>query len=288
VNDKSSMDLGPRHRTVITAGRSWIPLDLGELWRYRGLFWVLAMRDFKVRYKQTLLGGAWAILQPFTYMVVFTMLFTLIGRYPTEAGEGTPPYPVLLYCGLLPWQLFASTLTRSGNSLVANRNLITKVYFPRLLLPAAPMLVALVDFALATIVLAGLMIWYGITPGVEILALPLFVLLAMATALAVSLWLSAINAIWRDVTHIIPFLAQAGMFVTPVVYQTSTIIPKDWQNIYSLNPMAGAVEGCRWALVNTNFTLGPILITSIISVILLLVGGLYFFRQMERRIADVV
>ena len=282
---------GPGRTVVIQPHRGWVPIDLPELWRYRELIGFLALRDLKVRYKQSLLGIAWAVLQPLVTMVVFSLLFALLlGRDGMPTVEGVP-YAVSTYCALVPWQLFAAALTASGDSLVANQHLITKVYFPRLVTPIAPILAALVDFVLAFAVLLGMMLWFGITPGPGALALPLLALLAVATALSVSLWLSALNALYRDVRHALPFLAQTWMFATPVVYTAESVLsgqPGWLRFVYGLNPMAGVVEGFRWALLGGASPPWEALVTSVVVVAALLVGGAFFFRRMERSFADLV
>lgn len=275
----------------ISARSGWVAIDLAELWRYRELIGFLAMRDVKVRYKQSLLGAAWAVLQPLLTMVVFSVLFGLLlgaNRKPTLEGV---PYAVSTYCALVPWQLFARAFSASGESVVANQRLITKVYFPRLVAPIAPLLASLVDFGLAFVVLLGLMAVYGVAPSAAVLTLPIFVSLALVTALAASLWLSALNAIYRDVRHTLPFLVQTWMFVTPVVYTTESVMsgrPEWVQLLYGLNPMAGVVEGFRWALLGAASPPWAVLGTSVIVVTTLLVGGLYYFRRMERTFADLV
>jgi lipopolysaccharide transport system permease protein len=269
-------------RVVIQARRGWVPVDLAELWRYRELIGFLAMRDLRVRYKQSLLGAAWAVIQPLVTMVVFTLLFgLLLGRDRMPGMDGVP-YAVSTYCALVPWQLFAASLASSGDSLVANQHVITKVYFPRLVAPIA---------RLAFAVLLGMMLWFGLVPGWEVLALPFFSLLAVAAALAVSLWLSAINAIYRDIRHTLPFLTQIWMFATPVVYSTAKVVgdQPDWVRfVYGLNPMAGVVEGFRWALLGGANPPWPALVSSVVVVAVLLVGGAFFFRRMERTFADLV
>ena len=260
------------------------PIDLRELWRYRELLWFLALRDIKVRYKQTLLGAAWAILQPFLTMIVFSVVF---GRFAGIPSEGAP-YPVFAYCGLLPWQLFAYALTQSSASLVANQRLITRVYFPRLVVPIASLLCGLVDFAVALPVLLGMMLYYGITPPpAAIAAVPLFIILALLTALAAGLWLSAMNAVYRDVQYAVPFLTQFWLFITPVAYPAS-LVPERFRWLFGLNPMAGVVEGFRWALLGKARPDGGLLALSTAAVIALLLGGLLYFRRMEREIADLV
>jgi len=260
-----------------------VPLRLKELWEYRELLYFLVWRDIKVRYKQTVLGAAWAIIQPFFTMVVFSIFFGRLAGIPSDGL----PYPIFAYCALLPWQLFSHALTESGNSLVGNQNLITKVYFPRLVIPLSAVLAGLVDFAVAFLVLVGMMAYYGIAPTIPAVTLPLFILLAIATALAVGLWLSALNVQYRDVRYTIPFLTQFWLFSTPIAYPSS-LVPEGWRVLYGLNPMAGVVEGFRWALLGTRNAPGPMLAVSVAVVVALLVGGLYYFRRMEKGFADVV
>lgn len=260
----------------------WVAIDFNELWRYRELLVFHAIRDIKVRYKQTALGAAWAILQPVLTMVVFSIFF---GQLAGIQSDGLP-YPIYSFCALLPWQLFVFALTQSSNSLVENAQLLTKVYFPRLIIPLASVLAGLVDFAIASVVLVGLMFYYGISPGWEIWTLPLFTLLAVATALAVGLWLSALNVKYRDVRYTIPFLAQFWLFITPVAYP-STLVPDKWQAIYGMNPMVGVVDGFRWALLG-KAPPGPMLAVSVIATGVLLVGGLFYFRRMEKCFADIL
>ena len=257
--------------------------NLTDVWAYRELLYFLVWRDVKVRYKQTVLGAAWAILQPVMTMVVFSIFF---GRFAKMPSDGVP-YPVFAFAALLPWQLFAYALSESANSLVGSQNLITKVYFPRLIVPLASALAGLVDFAIAFIVLLGLMWHYGIVPTRAVVLLPLFVVLALATALAVGLWLSSLNVKYRDVRYTIPFLTQFWMFATPVAYPTS-IVPERWRALLGLNPMAGVVEGFRWALLGRAEGPGPVLAVSVTVVALMLVGGLMYFRQIERTFADLV
>lgn len=268
---------------VIRPSRGWISLNLRDLWEYRELLYFLVWRDIKVRYKQTAIGAAWAIIQPFMTMVVFSVFFGSLAKVPSDGL----PYPVFAYCALLPWQLFAHALTESGNSLVANQNLITKVYFPRLVIPLAAVLSGIVDFGIAFLVLLGLMFFYGIVPTVAVVTLPLFVLLAISTALAVGLWLSALNVEYRDVRYTIPFLTQFWLFLTPVAY-SSTLVPEQWRALYGLNPLAGVVEGFRWALLGKASLAGPMLAVSVGVVMLLLVSGTYYFRRMEKTFADFV
>jgi lipopolysaccharide transport system permease protein len=279
-------------KLIIRPRPGWRPIDFRELWHYRELLWFLALRDIQVRYKQTLFGAAWAVIQPLFTMLVFSVFFGYLGGMGRRI-EGGIPYPVYTYCALLPWQLFAYALTQASNSVVASRGLITKVYFPRLIVPMAPLLCGLVDFAVAFVLLAGMMAVYmatgngnGIIIGWQILALPLFLLLALATSLAVSLWLSALNALYRDVQYTLAFLTQLWLFATPVAYPSS-IVPEKWRWVIGLNPMAGVVDGFRWSLLGSDPP-GPMLWVSTISVALLLVGGLFFYRRMEKTFADLV
>jgi len=263
--------------------KSWASIGLRELWEYRELLYFLTWRDIKVRYKQTALGAAWAVMQPFFIMVVFSLFFGKLAGVPSDGI----PYPVFAFCGLLPWQLFAHALTESSNSLVGNQNLITKVYFPRLVVPIAAVLGGVVDFAIAFVILLVMMLYFGIVPGWAIVTLPLFIVLAVTTALAVGLWLSALNVKYRDVRYTMNFLVQFWLFATPVAYPSS-LIPEQWRWAYGLNPMAGVVEGFRWALLGKTDPPGALLAVSIAVVVLLLIGGLYYFRKMEQEFADVV
>ena len=267
----------------IEPAKGWTTVGLRELWQYRELLYFLTWRDIKVRYKQTALGAAWAIIQPFFMMVVFSLFFGRLARVPSDGI----PYPVFSFCALLPWQLFAHALTESSNSLVGNQNLITKVYFPRLVIPMAAVLGGLIDFLIAFAILLLLMLYYGIVPGWAIMTLPGFLLLAIGTALGVGLWLSALNVQYRDVRYTINFLVQFWLFATPVAYPSS-LIPEKWRALYGLNPMAGVVEGFRWALLGKSEPPGMMLWVSVAVVVLLLLGGLYYFRRMEQEFADVV
>jgi lipopolysaccharide transport system permease protein len=267
----------------IRPSSSWSSPGLKELWEYRELLYFLVWRDVKVRYKQTALGAAWAVIQPLMMMAVFSLFFGYLARVPSDGI----PYPIFTFCALLPWQLFSHALTESSNSLVANERLITKVYFPRLVVPIAAVLGGMVDFAIAFALLLVMMLYYGIAPTWAIVALPGFILLAVLTALGVGLWLSALNVQYRDVRHTIGFLVQFWLFATPVAY-SSSIIPERWRPLYGLNPMAGVVEGFRWALLGKSQAPGALLAVSIVVVVLVLVGGLYYFRRMEQEFADVV
>jgi lipopolysaccharide transport system permease protein len=269
--------------TVIRPSRGWVPLRLQDLWEYRELLYFLIWRDVKVRYKQTALGAAWAIIQPFFTMVIFSIVFGRLAKIPSDGI----PYPIFAYCALLPWQLFSRALTESGISVVANERLITKVYFPRLVIPLSAVLAGLVDFGFAFVILLGMMAYYGITPTAAVFTLPFFLLLALGTALGVGLWLSALNVQYRDVRYTIPFLTQIWLFATPIAYPSS-LVPEPWRSLFGLNPMAGVVEGFRWALLGTAHPPGLILVVSVAAILALLVGGLYYFRRMERTFADVV
>ena len=261
----------------------WADIGFRELWDYRELLYFLTWRDVKVRYKQTALGAAWAIIQPLFMMLVFSLFFGRLAKIPSDGI----PYPIFTFCALLPWQLFAHALTESSNSLVANERLITKVYFPRLVVPIAAVLGGLVDFAVAFAILLVMMLYYGIVPSWAIVTLPGFILLAVMTALGVGLWLSALNVKYRDVRYTINFLIQFWLFATPVAYPSS-LVPEKWRALYGLNPMAGVVEGFRWALLGKTEAPGAMLWVSVAVVILILVGGLYYFRRMEQQFADVV
>ena len=268
---------------LITPANRWIPLNLGELWEYRELLYFLVWRDIKVRYKQTALGAAWAVMQPLFMMLVFSLFFGRLAKVPSDGI----PYPVFAFCALIPWQLFANALTESSNSLVGNQNLITKVYFPRLVIPIAAVLSGLVDFAISFVILIGMMLYFGIVPGWSIVVLPGFILLAVLTALAVGLWLSALNVQYRDVRYTMSFLIQFWLFATPVAYPSS-LIPESWRALYGINPMAGVVEGFRWALLGKTSPPGAMLWVSVLVVASLLIGGLYYFRRMEQEFADIV
>ena len=269
--------------TIIQPSKGWVSLKLRELWDYRELLYFLVWRDIKVRYKQTALGAAWAILQPFMTMVVFSIFFGKLAKVPSDGI----PYPVFSFCALLPWQLFAHALTESSNSLVSNQRLITKVYFPRLVIPLAAVLGGLVDFCIAFVVMLGMMFYYGIVPTAAALTLPLFLVLAIATALAVGLWFSALNVEYRDVRYVMPFLVQFWLFITPIAY-SSSLVPEKWRVLYALNPMAGVVEGFRWALLGKTGGVGPMVFISALVVCVLLVAGLIYFRRMEKTFADII
>jgi len=267
----------------IEPSKGWVSLKLGELWTYRELLYFLTWRDIKVRYKQTALGAAWAIIQPVFTMVVFSLFF---GRLARIASDGIP-YPIFAYAALVPWTFFANGLSQSSNSLVGSANLIKKVYFPRLAIPISTVLSEAVDFALAFVVLLVMMFFYAITPTLNVLFLPLFLLLALTTSLGVGLWLSAMNVQYRDVRYVVPFVTQFWMFATPIAYPSS-LLPQPWRTLYGINPMAGVVEGFRWALLGTNSAPGPMIAVSSLAAIAILISGAFYFRRMEKTFADVV
>ncbi len=270
--------------TVIRPSRGWTPLDLRELWDYRELLYFLVWRDVKIRYKQTAIGAAWVVLQPLLTAGIFAVVF---GHFAHLQTNGVP-YMVLTYSALLPWLLFANALTSSTKSIVENQALVTKVYVPRLLIPIAPVLAGLVDFAVGSLVLVGLMAWYQIVPPAQLWTLPFFVLFAVLTAIAVTLWLSALNVKYRDVQYTVPFLVQAWFFATPVAY-SALIFPLSIRPWIGVNPMAGVVQGFRWALVGHQAAqVGHLMLFSFGMVLLLLVGGIEYFRRVERSFADVV
>lgn len=276
-NDKAGLPI-----TVIRPLRGWVPINLREIWAYRELLYFLTWRDVKVRYKQTVLGFAWAILQPFLMMIVFSLFFGNLLDVPSE----DIPYPLFSYAALLPWTLFAQGINRSSGSLVDNVSMIQKIYCPRLLVPVSGILTPVVDFAIAFIILIGMMFYYGYTPTVRIFMIIPLLLLALSTALGVGLWLSAINVRYRDVKYTIPFLVQLWLFASPVVY-SSSLLPERFQTIYGLNPMAGVIEGFRWALLGTDPP-GSLLMVSVLIVITVLISGAFYFRRMEKTFADVV
>lgn len=271
------------HLTVIRPSRPWYSLGLRDLWEYRDLLYFLVWRDVKVRYKQTLIGVGWAVLQPVMTMIVFTVIF---GRFAHIPSDGLP-YALFSYTGLLPWQLFAFALNESSNSLVMNQQLITRVYFPRLLVPIAAVLAGLVDVACACAFLLVLLLVGGIIPGPQLAALPFIVLLCLGTALAVGLWLSALNVRFRDVRYVIPFLTQCWLFATPIVYPAS-MVPEQFRLIYGLNPMAGVVEAFRWSVLGRSPFPAGLLAVGAGMAFFLLFSGLIYFRRVERSFADVI
>jgi lipopolysaccharide transport system permease protein len=268
---------------VIKPSTGWIALKLNEVWEYRELLYFLVWRDIKVRYKQTALGAAWAIIQPVFSMIVFSIFFGRLAKMPSDGI----PYPIFAFTGLVPWTFFANGLSQSSNSLVDSANLIRKVYFPRLTIPIANVLSGLVDFAIAFGVLVIMMLYYGVVPSIRMIWLPAFLLLALITALAVGLWLSVLNVEYRDVKYTVPFLTQFWLFATPIVYPSSLLKGK-WRTLFGLNPMVGVVEGFRWSLLGAKNSPGPMIAVSAAASVLLLVGGAFYFRRMEKTFADVV
>jgi lipopolysaccharide transport system permease protein len=264
--------------------KGWVTLKLRELWEYRELLYFLTWRDIKVRYKQTVLGVSWAIIQPFFTMVVFDLFFGRLAKMPSDGI----PYPIFSYAALVPWAFFASGLTQSSSSLVGSANLIKKIYFPRLIVPISSVLVPMVDLVLAFTVLMGMMFIYGISPTINVIFLPLLILLALITSLGVGLWFSTMNVQFRDMRYIIPFITQFWMFATPIVYPSSLIEDAKLRTLYGINPMAGVVEGFRWALLGANSGPGPMIIVSTSVAVLILVSGMFYFRRMEKTFADVV
>jgi lipopolysaccharide transport system permease protein len=268
---------------IICPSHGWRGINFRELWRYRELLYFLTWRDIKVLYKQTVLGAAWAVIQPLFTMLIFTLFFGNLAKIPSDGI----PYPIFSFAALVPWTFFANGLAKSSQSLVNESNLIKKVYFPRLVIPLSAVMSSGVDFVLAFIVLLVMMLFYGIVPTLALIWLPAFLLLAITTSLGVGLWLTAMNVQFRDVRYTVPFLIQAWMFATPIVYPSS-LIPEPWRTIYGINPMAGVIEGFRWALLGTNTAPGPIILVSFVVSILLLISGAYYFRRMEKTFADVV
>ncbi len=269
---------------IISAKRGLIKIDFKELWLYRELFLFLAWRDILVRYKQTVIGITWAVIRPIVTMIVFTVIFGKLAHLPSDGI----PYPLLSFVGLLPWQFFSNALNESSNSVVANANMITKIYFPRLIIPAATIISGIVDFILSSIILIFMMIWYGVIPNVNVFWLPLFFLLALLFSFGIGLWFSALNVKYRDVRHIVPFIVQFGLYISPVGF-SSSIIPDNWKIIYSLNPMVSVIDGFRWSLLGSWMPLNlPGLFISAVVVILILLSGAYYFRKMENTFADII
>jgi len=275
---------GPQYHLHIEPSRGWVSLKLSELIEYRELLYFLTWRDIKVRYKQTVLGASWAIIQPFFTMIVFSLFFGNLAKVPSD----NVPYPIFSYAALVPWTFFAYGLQQSSNSLVTSSNLLKKIYFPRLVIPISAVLAGAIDFVLAFSVLLIMMAAYDIWPTVNIVFLPLFFLLALTTSLGIGMWLSAMNVQFRDVRYTIPFITQFWMFATPIAYPSSLIENDTLRMLYGFNPMAGVIEGFRWALLDTDTAPGPIVIVSTIVALLLLIGGMFYFRRMEKNFADVV
>ena len=275
----------------IRPSKGWVSLDFEEMWRYRELLYFFVWRDIKIRYKQTILGASWAIIQPLFTMVIFSLFFGKLAQIPSDGI----PYPLFSYTALVPWTFFANGVTLASNSLVNNADMIRKIYFPRMSLPIATVLAGLVDFTLAFIVLIGMIIGFSIVPAanynaqisLKVLWLPLFLLLALVTTLGVSFWFSAMNVQFRDVRFVVPFFIQAWLFLTPIAYPSS-LLSEPWRTLYGINPMAGVVEGFRWALLGTDTAPGSMMIFSVLAAILILIGGVYYFRRMETKMADVL
>jgi lipopolysaccharide transport system permease protein len=268
---------------VIEAGRAerqyW-----KDLWRYRELLYFLAWRDILVRYKQTAIGVAWALIRPFLTMVVFSVVFGSLAKLPS----GGVPYPILVYSAMLPWQFFSNALSECSNSLIGNANLLSKVYFPRLIVPLSSVIVSFVDFLVAGMILLGLMAWYNFVPSWRIVTLPLFIAIAFAASMGVGLWLAALNVKYRDFRYVVPFFVQFGTYISPVGFQ-SNIVPEKWRLLYSLNPMVGVIDGFRWAILGGNFSLYlPGFLLSLLLVVLVLFTGIWYFRKVERTFADVI
>ncbi|MEA5581123.1 ABC transporter permease [Nodularia harveyana UHCC-0300] len=273
----------PQQELIIEAGRAekqyW-----QDLWRYRELFYFLAWRDILVRYKQTAIGIVWALIRPFLTMIVFTIIFGRIANLPSEGA----PYPILVFSAMLPWQFFANSLSECSNSLIANANLLSKVYFPRLIVPTSAVVVSFVDFMISGIILLGLMAWYNFVPTWRILTLPLFIGIAFAASIGAGLWLASLNVQYRDFRFIVPFIVQFGLYISPVGF-SSTVVPEEWRFIYSLNPIVGVIDGFRWAILGGESQLYlPGFLLSLGLVALLLISGIWYFRKMERKFADVI
>jgi lipopolysaccharide transport system permease protein len=262
--------------------KKWVPLDLRELWEYRELLLTFTLRDIKIRYKQTALGFLWVIIQPLFMMLIFSVFFGKLAKIPSEGV----PYPLFVLAALLPWTLFSEGITRSTTSMISNAGIMTKVYFPRLIMPISGILSPLVDFAISILILVAMMAYYGFVPTMNVIFLPLFILLALATSLGIGLWLSALNVKYRDFQYTIPFMIQLGLFASPVVYPAS-LVPESLRFLYGLNPMAGVIEGFRWALLGTEMP-GAMVLVSVGVVVVLLVSGAFYFRKMEQYYADVV
>jgi lipopolysaccharide transport system permease protein len=282
VTSGNLQGMSPPPYLHISPPKKWIPVNLRELWNYRELLYSFTWRDVKIRYKQTALGFLWAIIQPLFMMLIFTVFFGRLAKIPSDGI----PYPLFVLAALLPWTLFAEGITRSTSSMITNANIMTKVYFPRLIMPLSGILSPLVDFVFSFSILIVMMALYGFIPTLNIIFLPLFILLALATSLGIGLWLSALNVQYRDFQYTIPFLIQLGLFASPVVYPAS-LVPESVRFLYGLNPMAGVIEGFRWALLGTEMP-GAMILVSVGMVVILLVSGAFYFRKMEQYYADVV
>ncbi len=281
--EKQSAARSEARKIVIRPTSGWAALNLRDLWVYRELVYFMTWRDLKVRYKQTLLGAAWAILQPFLTMVVFSIFFGALAGVPSDGV----PYPIFSYTALIPWTLFSKALQEASRSLVNSSHMITKVYFPRMILPLASVLAGIVDFLIAFVVLLAMMVFYHVTPTANIWTIPLFLILALVTATGVSLWLSALNVLYRDINYVLPFLTQFWMYITPIAY-SSSIVPEKWRLLYAVNPMTGVVEGFRWALLGSGDAPGMTTLISSVVAVVMLVSGMFYFKRMERLFADMV
>lgn len=280
---KKDVSLVSSHRFVIEAGHTekqyW-----HDLWRYRELFYLLAWRDILVRYKQTVIGVTWAVIRPFLTMIVFTVVFGKIAKLPSDGV----PYPILVFSAMLPWQFFASALSESSNSLISNANLISKIYFPRLIVPAGAVIVSFVDFLISAVILIALMVWYGFVPNWTVVFLPLFVIAAFAASFGASLWLAALNVKYRDFRFVVPFIVQFGLYISPVGF-SSSVVPEQWRLLYALNPIVGVIDGFRWATIGAKANIyWYSLPVSLIITIVLLISGLWYFRKTERTFADII
>jgi lipopolysaccharide transport system permease protein len=278
-----NQDTPPKQELIIEAGRTeqqyW-----KDLWHYRELFYFMAWRDILVRYKQTAVGMAWALIRPFLTMVVFTVVFGNLAKLPSQGA----PYPILVFSAMLPWQFFANSLSECSNSLITNANLLSKVYFPRLVVPTSAVVVSFVDFLVSGMILLGLMAWYNFVPSWRILTLPFFIAVAFAAAMGAGLWLASLNVQYRDFRYIVPFIVQFGLYISPVGF-SSSIVPEKWRFLYSLNPMVGVIDGFRWAIIGGEAKLYlPEFLLSLGLVALLFVSGIWYFRKMERTFADVI
>ncbi len=276
--------MGNPYSIVIEAGRGerryW-----ADIWNYRELFYFLAWRDILVRYKQTVIGVAWALIRPFLTMVVFTVVFGKLAKLPSDAGT---PYPIMVFAGVLPWQFFATAFTEAANSLIINSNMISKVYFPRLVIPTSAVIVSFVDFLISFGILLLLMVWYGFVPDWNMVLLPLFMLVAFFASLGSGLWIAALNVKYRDFRYIVPFIVQMGLYISPVGFSGS-IVPEQWRLLYSLNPMVGVIDGFRWAILGGGYQMyWPGFLLSLVLVALLMAGGIYYFRKTEKTFADVI
>lgn len=277
------MDNSKDFTLVIEAGKTEKQY-FKDLWRYRGLFYFLAWRDLLVRYKQTVIGVAWALIRPLLTMIVFSFVFGRLAKLPSEGA----PYPVLVFSAMLPWQFFSSALSESSNSLIGNANMISKVYFPRLVLPTSSVIISFVDFLISFVILLGLFVGYKFEPSLQIIALPIFVLIAFCASMGAGLWLAALNVKYRDFRYIVPFIVQFGLYISPVGF-SSSIVPEKWRLIYSLNPMVGVIDGFRWAILGNKYSIYlPGFLLSIIIVAVMLWGGLWYFRKTEKTFADVI